>query len=228
MASEGKDNELTDMSELEKTFEKIAGNLQTDESNTNFNLTPTLLSNGDKVRLTFESEEDPVAGEKSSRFIQGTISSTGIGANLTYVFHNTTYGSGLGSIEGEGPITGTIVPDDPNDPNDSEIVNFAFIGMIGYNPEHDGAFNPVDERPPHANQYFMDVGTNTWRLNSEYKIGGATEVETVKRSVLIYLVLDASTSLKTEDFDHTDPIRGAAIKFIDAIYDKSQENGTMD
>jgi uncharacterized repeat protein (TIGR02543 family) len=200
IASTGKDQELTDFSNLQATFTAIADSLQVVHSNTNFNMKTTLLSNGTKVRMTFDvsgTGTSDAAG--SSKYIEGTITRTGTGANLAYTFTNITYGGGLGSTQGTGPISGTI--------NGSEVT-FAFTGMSGYNPATDEST---------AKQWTMTSGTTDWQVNSEYSISGATDIQIEERSAIIYLVLDASTSLNSTQIGQ---IRSAAVEFINSLYDQ--------
>jgi hypothetical protein len=192
---------LTDFSNLQETFTGIADSLQVVvHSSTNFTMKTTLLSPGARVRMTFDVRDtasSDAAG--SSKYLEGVISRTGSGANLTYTLDDITYGGGLGSTEGAGPITGVI---------DGSEVNFAFTGMSGYDPDTDESL---------AKQWTMVSGTNEWQVNSEYSISGATDIQIEKRSAIIYLVLDASTSLDTTQIGQ---IRSAANSFIDTLYNR--------
>jgi uncharacterized repeat protein (TIGR02543 family) len=204
IASAGKDQELTDFSSLQATFTDIADSLQVVHSNTNFNMKTTLLSSGTKVRMTFDvtgTGSSDATG--SSKYLEGTITRTGAGQSLTYTFGSITYSGGLGSTQGTGPITGVI--------NGSEVT-FAFTGMSGYNPANDES---------KAKQWTMTSGTTEWQVNSEYSISGATDIQVETRSAIIYLVLDASTSLNPTQIGQ---IRNAVIEFINSIYNRL--NGT--
>jgi hypothetical protein len=200
IASPNKNYELIDFSAVAATFQAIADSLQIEHSNTNFNMKTTLLSSGTKVRMTFDvngtASSDAVG---SSKYLEGTITRTGTGANLSYTFGSITYSGGLGSTQGTGPITGII--------NGSEVT-FAFTGMAGYNPAADASL---------AKQWTMTSGTTEWQVNSEYSISGATDTQVEKRSALIYLVLDSSTSLNTTQIGL---IRSAANEFINVIYNR--------
>jgi uncharacterized repeat protein (TIGR02543 family) len=196
IASDGKDYELTNFDALRETFEDIADELQV--KHTNFNMKTTLLPSGTKVRMTFDvagTGSADAAG--SSKYLEGAITRTGTGANLSYTLGDITYGGGLGSLQGVGPITGAI---------DGSEVTFAFTGMEGYN-------QATDELT--ANQWTMTSGTTEWQINSEYSISGATE--DVMRSAIIYLVLDASISLNSAQIVQ---IRSAATQFVNSLYDR--------
>jgi hypothetical protein len=164
-------------------------------------------STGTKVRLTFEDEVAPAAEVDSSRYIEGTITREFINGDPIFTLDNITYGIGLSSTQGAGPITGTVVG--------SEVV-FAFTGMNGYVPNYDGAFD-ADEKPLHANEWIQRPNETLWEKNSEYKIGGATDIQIEKRSALVYLVLDASISLDTTRIGQ---IRDEVNTFINLIYDR--------
>jgi hypothetical protein len=205
IASAGNDKKLDDFSSLQTTFNGIADNLLTVNSSTNFNMRTPLLSNGTQVLMTFDVPgTDHSDAEGSSKYLKGTITRTG----TTYAFGSITYSSGLGSTQGAGPITGTV--------NGSEVT-FAFTGMNGYDPVTDGAFDPVTQKPLNAKQWTMTSSQTQWVVNPEYKIGGGTNTQVEKRSAIIYLVLDASTSLDTTQIGH---IRSAVNNFINSIYDR--------
>jgi uncharacterized repeat protein (TIGR02543 family) len=207
IASDGKDYMLTDFEQVKATFKEIADTLQTEYEDTNFNMKTTRVSNGTKVRLTFETEEAPNAEVNSSRFIEGTVTQTRIGENVTFTLNGITYGEGLGSIQSAGPIAGTV--------KGSEVT-FAFTGMSGFNPATDGEADS-EGKPVHAKQWLMPSSETEWQVNSEYKIDGASETVPVERSVIIYLILDASNSLNTTQIE---VIREAANEFINSLYDR--------
>jgi hypothetical protein len=201
IASNGKSQELTDFSSLQKTFEDIAANLLTVNSSTNFNMKTTLLSGGTKVRMTFDvtgTGSSDAAG--SSKYIEGIITRTGTGASLTYTFGSITYSVGLGSNQDAGPINGSI--------NGSEVT-FAFTGMNGYDPGTDGS---------KAKQWTMKSDETEWQIESEYSIGGGTNIETDMSSAIIYLVLDSSRSLNETQIGQ---IRTAVNQFINSIYNRA-------
>jgi hypothetical protein len=133
----------------------------------------------------------------SSKYLEGSITRTGTGANLIYTLGDITYSDGLSSIEGAGPITGVI--------NGSEIT-FAFTGMEGYNPATDES---------RAKQWTMTSGTTAWQINSEYSISGATDIEVEMSSAIIYLVLDASASMNSAQIGQ---VRNYVTAFINSVY----------
>jgi hypothetical protein len=205
IASEGKDQELTDFSDLQTTFTGIADSLQVVRSNTNFTMKTALLDPDTRVRMTFDvsgTASSDAAG--SSKYLEGVISTTGIGEDRIYTFGDITYGGGLDSTEGAGPINGVRV---------NRAVNFMFTGMSGYDPDTDASL---------AKQWTKEPDSTVWQVTSEYSIDGATDVQIDKRSALIYLVLDSSRSLKDDEtnIDYTVQVRSAAIDFINTLYNQ--------
>jgi hypothetical protein len=206
IASTGNSQSLTDFGNLQATFQTIADSLQITHTSTTFTMKTTLLASGAKVRMTFDvtgtSAEDAAA---ASKYIEGAITRTGTGSNMTYTFSGITYAGGLDSDQGAGPITGAI-----NGPE----VNFTFTGVSGYDPS-------VDEAK--AKQWTQSPNTTAWQVNSEYDVGGATDTRIERRSSIIYLVLDSSRSLNTTQIGQ---IRNAAINFIESLYNQLNGGGT--
>jgi uncharacterized repeat protein (TIGR02543 family) len=201
IASSGKNHELNDFSSLEATFTAIADGLQVVESNTTFNMKTALLSTGTKVRMTFDvSGTNSSDAESSEKYIEGTITRTGTEAAMSYTFDNITYHGGLSSTQGQGPITGAIT--------DSEVT-FAFTDIRGYTPATEEYL---------VKQWLMSSSSTAWQGNSEYSVSGATNTTVVeRRSAIIYLVLDSSTSLNSSQIWQ---IRSAVNGFINSLYNK--------
>jgi hypothetical protein len=228
IASDEKDSKLedTEWEKVKDIFKDIAGKLETQYSITNFNMNTAKYDSGTWVRLTFETDEAPNAEVDSSRFIQGIITDMTdpeTGENV-YNLSEITYGEGLssktneslGSTEGVGPIRGSR--------NSSGGLTFSFTNMTGFDPDFDGEPDPVTEKPLHAKQWRSTdttTGTISWQVNSEYKIKGAADPYVVKRSALIYLVLDASASLEETQIEK---VREAANEFINVLYARLHEN----
>jgi hypothetical protein len=194
---------LSSFSQLENTFEDIAKKLDISRSSTNFTLTTTLLDNGAKVRMTFDATTSAPA---STTYIEGVINRTGgvgIDGNLaTYTLTNIVYSSGISSDQGSGPITGIK--------NGSEV-SFEFTNVTGYS-----AIADTDPK-----QWLMYPGTSTWQINSEYSSTGWNTPSVEKHSVVIYLILDCSTSLSSANIDS---IREAAKEFIEIMYNGYYNN----
>ncbi|MDR1072805.1 MAG: hypothetical protein LBL45_03925 [Treponema sp.] len=202
IASPGNDQRLTNFGSLQDTFREIAERLTVRNESTTFMMETTLLSNGYKVRMTFDAiDNDPTV---SIKYIQGTISRERIGERDVYAFTNIKYVGGLGSLEDEGPISGEI----ETKANGVQVVKFNFTGVTGYTPTAEET---------NVKQWIMLPTATTWLPNPEYKSSGATNVQTDYRSSIIYLVLDSSASLSSSDIDQ---IRASSIQFINSLYDQ--------
>jgi fibronectin type 3 domain-containing protein len=205
IASTGKKQSLADFGSLQSTFQVIADGLQIVHSSTTFTMKTTLLAPGTKVRMTFDvAGTDSADAAVSAKYIEGTITRTGTGSSLVYTFENIQYASGVGSAEGQGPITGTR--------NGAEV-EFTFTGVTGYDPVGDKQM---------VKQWTKSLDSSVWQVNSEYNIDGATQIDVEKRSSIIYLVLDSSRSL---DETKIGQIRSAAGEFISSLYDRLNSGG---
>jgi hypothetical protein len=194
---------LDSFDQLEDTFEDIAKQLDIISPSTNFTLTTTLLSNADRVRMTFDvSGTSSNDADVSAKYIEGVINRSGTGTDTKYTLTNITYGGGISSDQGSGPITGKV--------NGSEV-SFEFTDIKGYSAIVD----------TNAKQWIKFSLTSTWQINSEYSSTGSITPSVEKHSVIIYLVLDSSTSLSLANIDS---IREAAKEFIRIMYNGYYNN----
>jgi len=192
ISSSGNFQVLDDFSDLQNSFNVIADNLNLHSTRTNFVLTTPLLVNT-RIRITFDEDVRTSADVMAStRYIEGTVVSP---AENTYALIDVTYGSGISSSQREGPLPGLI---------DGTKVSFVFNNVAGYDP------------------YVDRVNTNLWRLSEgnwqhdiEYSSEGSFFTTTETHSTVIYLVLDCSRSLSSEQNEN---IRRAAVDFINSIY----------
>ncbi|MCL2154776.1 MAG: formylglycine-generating enzyme family protein [Leptospirales bacterium] len=198
IASAGKSNELSDFADLQDTFDDIAEGLNITTTITDFILATTLLENGTKVRMTFDvNTTNPTDAAASTRYIEGIYNSSG----GVYTLTNITYGGGISSNNGAGPITGTL--------NSSTMaVRFVFNNITGY----------TGSDLSNTRQWIMLPGAPTWQHNSEYNTAGSSTSTVEKRSTVIYLVLDCSRSLSSTEVTQ---IRDAAVSFINNLYDQA-------
>jgi hypothetical protein len=65
----------------------------------------------------------------------------------------------------------------------------------------------------------MTEGSSEWQINSESRLGESAKTQIEKDSTVVYLVLDASNSLKDADMTS---IREAAKEFIETLYEGSR------
>jgi hypothetical protein len=114
-----------------------------------------------------------------------------------YVLTNISYGGTVNSMTG-GRIAGVL--------NGTEV-NYTFPNFTGYNSGQDT-----------VKQWSQSEG-GVWQVNSEYRLGEAIKTTDLKRSMIIYLVLDNSNSLQD---DNVIAIREAAKSFIGMLYNASK------
>jgi hypothetical protein len=206
IASPDKSYFFTSYGEVQSAFQTIAESLYVTHINTSFTMKTTLLSSGTKVRMTFDvTSTDSNSAEASAKYIEGTVTRTGAGADMVYTFNDISYAEGFGSEQEAGPITGVI--------NGTEV-NFAFTGVTGYVQQTDES---------RARQWLMPSDSTTWQHNSEYDVGGATDIQVEKYPSIIYLVLDSSTSLSAYQIGQ---IRDVVRNFINSLYSQLNPSGS--
>jgi uncharacterized repeat protein (TIGR02543 family) len=219
IASPDKHYQLTDFSEVQGVFDDIAGGLIITNTTAAFTIVTNLLDPDVKVRMTFDvSGITAAAAAASQRYIDGTINETGGSYTLT----NITYGPGIDSDAGAGPLAGVIINGE---------ANFTFNNITILDPE---TGEKVPYLPPGGDddvirprQWLINPGYTNWVHNQEYKPGNASDSTVDKRSAIIYLVLDNSTSLKPDDGRPVEyfiaQIRDAAINFVNSLYNRYHE-----
>jgi hypothetical protein len=179
--------QIINFSELEGVFTGIADSLI---FATHFSMTTTQNDPGTIVRMTFDvTGTASTDAAASSKYIEGTLAYSGGVWTLTDI----TYGSGITS-DTSGTITGTVYG--------SNNVSFLFKNIKGYDPA-----------TATVQQWTKTSGSTVWQRNSEYSVSGSTSTSTV----LVQLVLDASTSLSDTQIEQ---IRTAVTQFITNLYNR--------
>jgi uncharacterized repeat protein (TIGR02543 family) len=201
IASPGESYVFEDFAAVQGMFEDIANGLNFVSSSTvNFTMTTTLLPPDTRVRMTFDvSGTSSANADLSERYLEGTINVTGTGQSTVYTLTDIEYADGISSAAGPGPITGTI---------SGTVVRFVFNNIIGYDPATDVNL---------TKQWTKTSGASTWQYNSEYSASGSTTITYERRSAIIYLVLDASTSMSNTQINQ---IRTAVQNFISSLQTK--------
>jgi hypothetical protein len=188
-------------------FDDIAGGLIITNTTAAFTIVTNLLDDGVKVRMTFDvGGTTSAAAAASQRYIDGTVNETG----GSYTFTDITYGSGIVSDAGAGPLAGMII---------SGEVHFTFNNIAIFDPDtgKNVPYIPEEGDVIKPRQWLINPGYQNWVHNSEYDSSGAGASTVDKSSAVIYLVLDNSTSLGTDDIAQ---IRTAAINFVNSLYDQ--------
>ena len=163
--------EVSSMSEVNKKFKEIAERLSQSNYVQTINLTIPGVSNGTKIRFTFDNV---AKAENSQLYIEGTF-------NLKERSLNDVKYVGLSSTSGS-TIQGTV---------DGIFVNFRFEGVH--------ADNNVVIKGEFTDEWTYIAQNATWQVNSEFDKTQNTDIVTKRSSAAIMLVLDCSSSL-ADDF----------------------------
>ncbi|MDR2798754.1 MAG: hypothetical protein LBB80_10480 [Treponema sp.] len=162
--------ELTNFSQLNERFGKIANELVMTKTNTTFRLVTPGYAPGTKIRMTFDSGAG-AAGSK--QYLEGTV---GIDQNRAYVLKGIRY-EGVRSSAGS-QVRAVM--------DDTEVI-YVFEDFTGY------------ERDQGVKQWSMGAMDESWQINSEYGLGESVKTATEYKSAVVYLALDCSVSLSDGD-----------------------------
>jgi hypothetical protein len=186
--------EQSDFSQVEGIFQSIASSLNTSTTTLKFNARISQQDIGTKVRMTFDLNSATASAATSAKYIEATLGpADGQLSNITY--------GGISSSAGAGPLTGTK--------SGTSSYIYEFDDFTGYVPDG-GAQDDLFIR-----QWFMNSGSATWTHNTEYHPTDASNTTTERKSSIIYLVLDNSESLSSEQVTQ---IRNAAKSFVQILY----------
>jgi hypothetical protein len=166
---------LNDFDELKATFKDIADSLNVVSSSTVITMTTT-QNTGARYRWTFD-ELGKGDADKSKKYIEAALSSAGSEFRLVAI----TYVGGISADQGTGPVIGT---------KGDEGLDFNFTNVQGYDADVDY---------PNTVQWLRAPGSTVWTQESEITITGVPHSETEHKTAVIYLVLDASTSLSEQE-----------------------------
>lgn len=182
-------HEVTNMTEVNNAFRQIANSL------TNVNQSQTLrlripggFDDGTRIRFTFDNVSDAAM---SNFYIEGTFRRSGTSRTLQNVVYR-----GLTSNSGT-TITGAL---------SGGFVTFTF--------ENTATTAGGNVSTNNVQQWEFVASQSRWQRNSEF--GGTGDVETAvdRKSAVIMLVLDCTTSLGNTDFQN---MKNAANNFINIL-----------
>jgi formylglycine-generating enzyme required for sulfatase activity len=185
--------EVTSMEEVNAKFQKIADMLYNESSTKSISLKIPGQANGTRIRFTFDNVNNAA---NSTLYIEGVYSF----ANKS--LQNVTY-RGLSSGSGS-TVTGTV---------DGIFVSYTFedIKLIS------GAELPTS----HIQQWGYITSTSTWQINSEFTNDGNTEIIVDRKSAVIMLALDCSSSLGSQ----FSTMQTNANAFINKMADSAGSSG---
>lgn len=192
---------LANIDELNKQFKEIANTLIDSNQLLNFTLQTPSYPHNTEIRLTFDvSGEKPTPGDmqNSKQYIQGKI----YAGDEDYTLEDVTLVGfpTLGQTTRWGGITGTF---------DETEVNYAFDDL-----------QVADIKWENIKQWYREPGGN-WRRNSEYNTDNKVTLSEKSKLMVIYLVLDCSTSLSETDVEK---VKESAEGFIELLYEKIESS----
>lgn len=187
--------ELTNISELQNKFEEIANGLSV-STDYSYNIALSIpgLSDGTRIRFTFDTEEN---ASDSQKFIEGIF-------NLRYHSLDEVKYVGLVSVNGD-TVTGSV--------EDEIFVKFCFNALRN----SDGGEMNTDS----IAEWYWSSGD--WQKNTEFDGDANSEigVDVQTKSSAIYLVLDCSSSLGS-DFETMKSAANQFVKKLYAVEHRPQ------
>ena len=161
--------EVSSMNEVNTKFQQIANKLYNENNVQTLNLTIPGQANGTKIRFTFDNVVD---ASQSQFYIEGTFSLS------DRSLKNVTY-RGMTSSSGS-VITGV---------QDGIMVTFKFRNIKTTNSSY-GSVPTTNLK-----QWKYITTTSRWQINSEFTPDGQSQTTIERKSAVIILVLDCSSSL---------------------------------
>ncbi len=162
--------EVSDISELNARFDKIANNVYNESFSHSVSLTIPGQSDGTRIRFTFDNVSN---ASNSMMYIEGTFRLSD--RSLTDV-----------SYCGLSCPSGTTV----KGVQDGIYVTFTF--------EEVKSLTSSNVNASYIDQWSYITGSSKWQINSEFTPENNTEVEIHRKSAVIMLVLDCSSSLGSQ------------------------------
>jgi uncharacterized repeat protein (TIGR02543 family) len=186
--------EVDSMSQVEAKFQDITNSLYNESSEQSIKLDIPGQANGTKVRFTFDNVNDAA---NSTLYIEGTYSfATKSLTNVVYQGCNSSSGTTVAGVQ------------------NGIFVGFSFAGL----EQTSGNSVPVNT----IKQWGQSSATTNWQINSEFAYDPDTVTTVERKSAVIILVLDCSSSLSASDFSS---IKNSANSFINTLV---QENSSGD
>jgi uncharacterized repeat protein (TIGR02543 family) len=186
--------EVTSMSQVQSKFQDIANSLYNESSDQIIKLDIPGQADGTKVRFTFDNVNDAT---NSTLYIEGTYSfATKSLTNVVYQGCNSSSGTTVVGVQS------------------GIFVGFSFAGL----KQTSGNSVPVNA----IKQWGQPSNATSWQINSEFAYDPNTITTVERKSAVIILVLDCSSSLSASDFSS---IKNSANSFISTLI---QENSSGD
>ena len=182
--------EVSNISEVNAKFEEIAKTLSASNYIQNVTLNCPVVSNGAKIRFTFDNVTNPASVKNSKLYIEGTYNFKEKSLeNIAY------YG-----MECESGLKVTGV-------QNGIFVSFSF--------EKIRTNSNVLIKPASIREWEYVASNSEWQINSEFDTENGAVVEVTRSSAAIMLVLDCSNSLGSL----FGTVQSSAKNFIKILYD---------
>jgi len=178
--------EVNNMSEVKSRFQEIARQLNTQVNLQNVEVRIPGLSTGTRVRFTFDNVS---SASSSNIYIEGTFDL--VNRTLTnVVYHGMTSTSGV-TVSGYA---------------EDIFVTFHFNGI-------QTADNKMLSKS-NIKEWYQTSSSSSWQINSEFNPDQQPDIQTIRSSAVIMLVLDCSSSLGSKFAD----VKTNAKSFINTLY----------
>lgn len=195
--SSSKENamEVTNMDEVNAKFKEIAESLYQKSESRDLTITIPMPSENEKERFTFDNVSEATA---SKCYLEG-VYADGALTNITYVGCMSNSGSKVTETSAGGVK-----------------IKFDFVN---FTDENGNAISTT-----HMQQWHMGSGQTTWTRNSEFKPSESIVVNEDRKTAVIMLILDCSSSLGS-DFAK---VKSAANNFIKTLAGEINSNPSTD
>ena len=192
LASTGNRYEVSSMAEVNNTFRTIANSLYNESQTQSVKLRITSgYDDGTKIRFTFDSVTDAA---NSNLYIEGTYKRNSSNRSLENVVYQ-----GLSSSSGT-TVSGSL---------SGVYATFTFQNV---STSSGGNVNTQNTQ-----QWEYVTSQSRWQKNSEFGQTGDTETIVDRKSAVIMLVLDCTTSLDAGGANGFSQMKVAANNFIDVL-----------
>ena len=190
--------EVSDISEVNAKFQEIANDVYNESFSNTVSLTMPGQSNGTKIRFTFDNVSNAT---NSTMYIDGTFRLSDR-ALVDVTYHGLSCGSG-DVIVGE---------------QEGIFVTFTFEEVKSLTSRTISASN--------IDQWKYIASSGNWQINSEFTPESDTKMEVTRKSALIMLVLDCSSSLGSQ----FSTVKTQANNFIGTLagYGNDEEFSSID
>ena len=193
-------HEVTSMTQVNAIFEDIASSLYSESQSQSIRLRiPGGYEDGTRIRFTFDNITDAAA---SNYYIEGTFRRSGSTRSLQNIDYQGIYSSSGSTVSGS--ISGVRVSftfDNVSTIYGSGVVNMDNVKQW---------------------EYIQDQ--SLWQPNVEFGQTGDTETIVERKSAVILLVLDCTTSLNAGGANGFSDMKSAANNFIDVLVSGGNNN----